>query len=349
MLRRPHDPSSDQPSRHATDEFARRLDDLFERWAMTNHQTVHGQDGLRSRLDALVHREQALEVANHDVTQRVLALEQRLAELELQARIPAVSAWLDRLEVPIGPLISVVLPTRNRVQLLRSAITSVQRQRYEHWELVVADDGSTDGTAALLDGLGDGRVRRVPTGGVGVCEARNRALAAATGDVIAYLDDDNDFDAGWLKAVAWAFGHRPDIDVAYGARIVDDKERVHLRPAGGLPWCHFVPFERERLERHNLIDINVLAHRAGLTQAYFDAALSTLGDWDLLLRLTRSSPPLSVPVVACYYRTSSADRLSDHATIEAETAIVLAKLAGRTLATPPPTSPPAGAPDAMPS
>ena len=76
---------------------------------------------------------------------------------------------------------------------------------------------------------------------------------------------------------------------------------------------------------HNIADIGCIAHRAGIAEARFDESLREMGDWDLLLRLTRDAPPLALPAVACYYTTDAPDRLSHGPTYEADLAKVREK------------------------
>ncbi len=86
--------------------------------------------------------------------------------------------------------ISVTIPTFNRAHLLAHAIDSVLNQTYRDVEIIVIDDGSTDGTPELIARYGDKvRYYRQPNGGLGV--ARNAGLDRATGDCIAFLDSDD--------------------------------------------------------------------------------------------------------------------------------------------------------------
>lgn len=252
--------------------------------------------------------------------------DQRLRRLEREAAIRTVTAWVEAADVPTGPLISIVLPTRDRAGLLRRAIASVEAQVYGTWELIVVDDGSTDGTGALLGTITDPRIRVLRTPGLGCAAARNVALDAARGDVVAYLDDDNTLDRLWCKALAWAFGQRPDVDVLYGARIIDDIDRVLHTGSGAMPTIHFEPFDRAALERGNIADMGVLAHRNGLAAGRFDTSLDAHADWDLLLRLTEDTTPLELPVVACHYTSDAPGRLSDGDVSDRER--VRAKLTG---------------------
>ena len=219
-----------------------------------------------------------------------------------------MSAWLPQAEVAEELLISVVMPTRDRRELLAEAIASVQAQTYAQWELLVVDDGSTDDTADFLAGIPEPRVRTLRTDGVGVCGARNLGLDAARGDLIAYLDDDNRFDPQWLKAVALTINARPETSVCYGARVFDDEGRVTEGVSSGMPGIQFVGWDPEAIRDHNFLDMNVLAHRRSAVR--FDEALSHLGDWDLLLRLAPDANPVEVPAIAVYYRTDVDGRMS---------------------------------------
>ena len=90
------------------------------------------------------------------------------------------------------PDISVVLATFNRRQCLPRAIASVLRQEDADFELIVVDDASTDDTRSYLATLNDPRVKVIAAErNVGPSAARNRGLAAARADVIAFLDSDD--------------------------------------------------------------------------------------------------------------------------------------------------------------
>jgi hypothetical protein len=166
--------------------------------------------------------------------------------------------------------------------------------------------------------LGPDRLRSIRAPQGGVCAARNHALASAKGSLIAYLDDDNTMHPLWLKVVVWAFAQRPDIDVVYGGIVVDDLLRVNRRDAGALPSYHLATFDRGRLASTNLADMGAIAHRPGLPEGRFDETLREMGDWDLLVRLTREKAPLVLPAIACFYHTDSPNRLSGGPTFEAD-------------------------------
>ena len=311
--------------KHALRAAVNRVRGVLGLPAVEDRITVLGQQ-LGGRLDllgdahhltrlevesAMAVAKQALHAAHvaqaHSETTAVTA-----ARTERLGTISAVSSWIAHVEMPETTLVSVVMPTHNRAALLARALASVTAQAYGNWEVLLVDDGSSDDTPSVLARYADEpRVVVHRTEGVGSASARNVALEAATGDVVVYLDDDNVFDPLWLKAVVWAFDQRPDVDVLYGARIIDDEDRVRRVGSGALPVLHFDPWDRPTIEDHNIVDLGTIAHRSKLTEARFDPQLSAHDDWDLILRITEDHAPLELPVVALYYTTDAPNRLGD--------------------------------------
>ena len=282
----------------ALEGLARRLDAL-EAGALTVGPTLAG---LSERIDAL-QAEPSYLAALRGMTTRIDTVETAVA-------VEAVTRWVAHGTLPAGQKISVVTPTRNRPDQLRRAVASVRAQTHGSWEMIVIDDGGELDTAAVVTEAADPRVRHSRIEKGGVCAARNFALSLATGSIVAYLDDDNVMDPGWLHAVAWAFAERAEIDVVYGGLVIDDLRRAEGSGSGAFPQLYLRPYDRYALLTDNLTDMNAIAHRAGLAEAHFDESLGSLGDWDLLIRLTTRKPALVVPVIACYYSTAGADRLS---------------------------------------
>ncbi len=253
----------------------------------------------RGQADALAHLERIYDgLDNHE--QRI----RRIAELG------AVSAWIEHATLAREPLISVITPAHRRPELLGRAIRSVLDQAYSNWEHIVVVDGADEEVVAVAERTGDARTRCLPIAHAGPAVARNRGLAEARGELIAYLDDDNSMHPGWLKSVAWAFAQRTDVDVLYGGWLVDDPGRVRGGEGGGLPEYWITPFDRELHRRQGLADMSAIAHRAGLAEARFDPELPGSHDWDLMVQLTAEREPLVLPVVAAYYTTDGPDRTS---------------------------------------
>jgi glycosyltransferase involved in cell wall biosynthesis len=202
----------------------------------------------------------------------------------------------------VAGLVSVILPTRDRAGVIARAVESVLAQTYLNWELIVVDDGSVDNTAQVMRRYrAERRVIYMRRGRQGGLAARNAGLAVARGALIAYLDSDNDWDAGFLAGMVRAFDDA-SVQSAYGmlARAPEAEQKDFL----------FEPFDREKLLAANFIDINVFVHRRALFTRFggFDVELKRLGDWDLVLRYTVEQPALAVEGPVANYRTDAPNR-----------------------------------------
>jgi len=264
----------------------------------------------------------ALERRTAELTSTIESL-QYLHERPVDALAPTM-AWIEQASLASTPLVSVVIPTRNRAARLRRAVESILGQSYGNFEVLIGDDGSEDdgATRAQLGAFDDPRIRGFTLDHSGSSAARNVCLEAARGELIAYLDDDNTMHPQWLKSVAWAFEQRPEIEVLYGAVVIDDYARARQQAGGELPVIFFRPFDRDALATGNLTDTSAIAHRAGLAEARFDPGLQQMTDWDLLVRLTADRDPLALPAIAAFYSTDAPDRLSGGPTAHTDSELV---------------------------
>ena len=108
--------------------------------------------------------------------------------------------------------LSVIIPVYNGERHLSDAVKCLREQDFSDWEAVIVDDGSTDATPQIADGLarGDGRVRVVHQKNGGVSVARNRGLDEAKGDWIVWLDADDSYVPGALRRIADLADAHPD-------------------------------------------------------------------------------------------------------------------------------------------
>ncbi|HEY1501400.1 MAG TPA: glycosyltransferase family 2 protein [Acidobacteriaceae bacterium] len=119
------------------------------------------------------------------------------------------------------PLVSAVIPTRNRPQLLTSAIRSVLRQTWWNMEAIVVVDGPDPATAACLDTITDARLRVVfLTEHRGGCDARNAGVRAARGEWIAFLDDDDEWLPEKIERQMRAAHQMPDWFPVVSCRLI---------------------------------------------------------------------------------------------------------------------------------
>ena len=215
------------------------------------------------------------------------------AENRLKESLRAAAASL-----PDQPLVSVLLPTKDRAALVKDAVASVFAQSYTHLELVIVDDGSRDETVEVLrDFLDDPRVTYVRhEQSRGVAAARNTALGHASGDLIAYLDSDNTWKPDFLELMV-AFmvtgGHR----VGYAMSALTEQG------GQGRSLVRGMPFSRGALMERNYIDCIALVHERELLQTTgaFDETLRRNVDWDLFIRLAQVTDFGFVPIIATEY------------------------------------------------
>lgn len=111
---------------------------------------------------------------------------------------------------PHAPLVSVIVPVYAGERFLADALDSVRAQTYSNVETIVVDDGSPDGCAAIAAARGDVRLLREPHGGVAA--ARNAGLRAARGELIAFLDQDDEWLPQRLERGVAAMARRPELD-----------------------------------------------------------------------------------------------------------------------------------------
>lgn len=199
-----------------------------------------------------------------------------------------------------SPLVSVIMPCYNRMDIIERAVQSVMDQCHTHWELWLVDDGSTDGTREWCEqqATQDPRIRVVALAvNGGVSHARNQGLARANGQYIMYLDSDNRWDPRYMAAMVGAYAREPDAAALYSGLYSYEGEREKL--AGVL----FGAFNRGLLFNNNYIDLNAFSHTREAYQQLggFDEALPRFVDWDLIRRYSLYARVVSVPVVLTHY------------------------------------------------
>jgi glycosyltransferase involved in cell wall biosynthesis len=152
------------------------------------------------------------------------------------------------------PLVSCIVPVFNGERYLAEALDSILAQQYEPLEIIVADDGSTDGTAAIARSYGD-RVRVIRQPNAGAPAARNLGLQAARGELIAFLDSDDLWHREKLARQTARFAARPELEVSV----------THVQSF----WIPELQDEAERFRDHPLsqpqpgyVTITMLARRA---------------------------------------------------------------------------------------
>jgi glycosyltransferase involved in cell wall biosynthesis len=124
--------------------------------------------------------------------------------------------------------VSAIIPAFNAAEFVAAAVASALAQGERIREVVVVDDGSTDDTAEVARSAG-ARVLQRENGGIGA--ARNSGVASATGDLIAFLDADDEWQAGRLDVLLRALDQRPMVDAVFGEVVEFGAGREDSPPA----------------------------------------------------------------------------------------------------------------------
>jgi hypothetical protein len=199
------------------------------------------------------------------------------------------------------PRVSVVVPCWNAERYLAASLDSALAQEGVPVEVLVADDGSSDGTPAVLARYAD-RVRVLHQDHRGPAAARNACLRVARGEYVALLDADDRFLPGKLARQAAVLDARPDVGlVSTGWLVVD----AGGRPLPSQGWSREEGDVRRRLLLGNPAHpVAVMCRRAqALDAGGFDESLQVNEDWDLFIRLAmRGARWATVDEPLCEYR-----------------------------------------------
>jgi GT2 family glycosyltransferase len=179
-------------------------------------------------------------------------------------------ARLDQARRRRAPRVSIVVCTYNGSRTLRECLAGALGLDYPNYEVIVVDDGSTDQTAAIASEL---PVRLIRTPNQGLSSARNTGLAAATGEIVAYLDDDAYPDPHWLDYIVSVF-EREDVAAVGGPNL----------PPPGDGWIAECVADAPGGPAHVLLSDRLAEHIPGCNMAFRRSRLQAIGGFDPVFR-----------------------------------------------------------------
>lgn len=204
--------------------------------------------------------------------------------------------------------VSVVIPTYNYGRFIAEAIRSVLEQSMPPGEIVVVDDGSTDDTESVVRAFGE-RVKYIQQENAGVCAARNRGVAESTGDLIAFLDADDTWEATKLEKQVALFECESEIGLVHCGMQEFDNEtgetvRLHLEGGEERVWENLLLWEGPVIVGPG--GTIVVRRDAFNAVGGFDTRMKVGEDWDFCYRVARKFKVGFVPEALVNYRIHGA-------------------------------------------
>ena len=188
------------------------------------------------------------------------------------------------------PRISIIIPAFNAENHLRRAVQSVLRQTFPHWELIIVDDGSTDDTRTIADALtaGDARIRVVHQSNQGLSGARNRGIAESSGELIQFLDADDELLPTKLSIQVDILEHEPTCDISLcdaeiirpDCSIPSPYEIPKVDHALNLWVRNFIVVNAPLVRRDTILKAGVFKNEAVLSYEVYGCE-----DWEFWLRI----------------------------------------------------------------
>ncbi len=228
--------------------------------------------------------------------------------------------------VATTPLVSVIMPAYNAADYINEAVASALGQSYTNIELIIVNDGSTDGTAAILGKLNDARVHVTTTANQGVSVARNTAMARAKGEWLAFLDADDVWNLDKLQLQSQYFA---DFDLICSNAIVLSGPRAgalllaksHLEGMNSRGILQLVEGSHPPMS-------SVCLRRSALGQEQFTAGQRFGEDFALWLRLVAGGARLrAIPDPLYSYRVHEGNATAQTPDAALQAATILADFA----------------------
>lgn len=201
-------------------------------------------------------------------------------------------------------LVSVIIPTKNRPEMLAEAVKSVLNQTYSNVEIIVVNDGGTDvqevlnplNTKSNIVYLKHSQNRERSA-------ARNTGIRAARGKYIAYLDDDDTYHPNHIQTLV-EFLENSEYKVAYTDAVMAEQEKQngqYVTLARSVPYSF--DFDYDKILVTNFIPFLCIMHEKSCLDevGLFDELLTTHEDWDLIIRLSRSFKLAHVKETTCEF------------------------------------------------
>lgn len=227
------------------------------------------------------------------------------------------------------------MPVYNGKRFIGEAIESVLIQTLHNWELVIVDDGSTDGTGELVSTYRVPQIRYLYQHNQGPSTARNTGIESSRSEYVAFLDADDKWNPDFLKkCLASLTAETRVAGVCTGSGFIDELGNVLPQTNTSLPTG--LAFRQAILEGGGFFPIHALLLRKSILSAVglFDTSLTSVEDWDLWLRISKHYEILTLPEVLAYYRIYPGTNSTDIDRLHSNRLTIIAKNFGQNTGNP---------------
>ncbi|MEN2284282.1 glycosyltransferase family A protein [Algoriphagus sp. SE2] len=203
------------------------------------------------------------------------------------------------------PLVSVIIPCYNQAQYLKETVLSALNSDYSALEIIIVNDGSTDGSKELAEQLANQyqEIKVLNQQNQGVTVARNRGIESSKGVFILCLDGDDLISKNYLEEAANTLTKRPEVKVVYCKALKFNKKKKKL-------W-KLKPFTRNLLARDNMIFVSALFRKSDWEACGGFSEDMNYGreDWEFWIKMLKDGGEvIQLPFVGFFYRLTPSSK-----------------------------------------
>jgi glycosyltransferase involved in cell wall biosynthesis len=225
----------------------------------------------------------------------------------------------------INSLVSIIVPTYNRGNLIAQTIMSIINQKYELWECLVVDDFSNDNTKEVVESFicSDNRIKYISNKRrKGAQGARNTGLSYASGEFIMFFDSDNIMYPNHIEKKVVHFRERSNVDIvtSFSHVLNIDSEVV-----GTFCWITEGNIHKDILSANTYVDTNSAMFRSQILRdhGYLDENCPSYQEWDLHIAISKNSNYSFIPEFLTGYYRRELDTISSNRRLDLEGRIYL--------------------------
>ncbi|MEB3181394.1 MAG: glycosyltransferase family A protein [Nostocaceae cyanobacterium] len=213
------------------------------------------------------------------------------------------------------PKVSVIIPAYNSMIYLPEAVESVLHQTFEDFEVIIVNDGSSDGIENWVAQITDLRVKLISQANQGLSAARNTGIKNARGEFITFIDADDIWEPTKLEKQVHCLEEKPKVGLVYNwVTLIDEKGtftgRVFKNHAEGDVW--------QRLIEHNIVEcgsVAMIRRYCFETVGLFDRDIGAAQDWEMWLRIAARYPFAVVKEPLVRYRQHPNNKSKNYAKV----------------------------------